>query len=161
MKKPLIVAGVVVLGVAGWLIFRPELLFIDRSVSEDLPSAQAGGGAETAKLASGSFHGVAHKTTGTASVHRLSNGKRILRFTDFETSNGPALQIYLVAAGDASDNETVTRAGFVTLGPIKGNIGNQNYDIPDEVDLSKYRAVTVWCSRFNVNFGTAPLAAVN
>ncbi|HEX9264600.1 MAG TPA: DM13 domain-containing protein [Candidatus Binatia bacterium] len=45
------------------------------------------------------------------------------------------------------------------LGSIKGNIGDQNYDLPAGVDLSKYRAVTVWCKRFGVNFATAPLAS--
>jgi Electron transfer DM13 len=53
--------------------------------------------------------------------------------------------------------ETVTRAGFLHLGPLKGNIGDQNYDVPADADLEKHRAVTVWCRRFGVNFGTAPL----
>jgi len=57
------------------------------------------------------------------------------------------------------DNETVTKSGFVHLGALKGNIGDQNYDVPADVDLSTHRAVTVWCRRFGVNFGTAPLAA--
>ena len=66
--------------------------------------------------------------------------------------------MYLVAAADASDNETVTKAGFVELGKLKGNEGDQNYDIPAGLDLEKYRAVTIWCRRFGVNFATAPLA---
>ena len=82
----------------------------------------------------------------------------MLRFTDFATSNGPELRLYLVAAGDAKDNETVKQAGFIDLGPLKGNVGDQNYDLPADLDLSKYRAVTVWCVRFSVNFTTAPLA---
>jgi hypothetical protein len=49
-------------------------------------------------------------------------------------------------------------ATFVELGSLKGNVGDQNYDVPTETDLSKYRAVTVWCRRFGVNFGTAPLS---
>jgi hypothetical protein len=65
--------------------------------------------------------------------------------------------IYLVAAPDAKDDVTVKNAGFIDLGPMKGNMGDQNYDIPAEVDLDKYQAVTIWCARFNVNFGTAPL----
>jgi hypothetical protein len=64
-----------------------------------------------------------------------------------------------VAAPDARDNETVTKAGFITLGALKGNIGDQNYDLPADVDLAKYRSVSVWCRRFSVNFATAPLAA--
>ena len=43
------------------------------------------------------------------------------------------------------------------LGKLKGNEGDQNYDVPDDLDLSRYRAVTIWCRRFSVNFATAPL----
>jgi hypothetical protein len=109
-------------------------------------------------LASGKFHGVAHKTEGSATIYKLASGKRVLRLTDFETSNGPDVQVYLVAAPDASDNDTVTRAGFINVGALKGNKGNQNYDVPDNVDLNKYQAVTIWCRRFGVNFATAPLS---
>jgi Electron transfer DM13 len=84
----------------------------------------------------------------------------VLRFTDFKTSNGPDVHVYLVAADDASDSESVTKAGFVDLGSIKGNIGDQNYTLGSNVDLSKYRAVSVWCKRFSVNFGTAALSTV-
>jgi len=68
--------------------------------------------------------------------------------------------VYLVAAPDVTDNATVAKAGFVELGTLKGNIGDQNYDVPDSVDLEKYRAATIWCKRFSVNFGTAPLTPV-
>jgi hypothetical protein len=109
------------------------------------------------KLAEGPFHGVAHETKGIASIYGLPEGKKVLRFSGFETSNGPDVQVYLVAASDARDNETVTKAGFIHVGPLKGNIGDQNYDLPADVDLTKYRSVTVWCRRFGVNFATAPL----
>jgi hypothetical protein len=67
------------------------------------------------------------------------------------------VRVYLVAAADAADNATVTRAGFVELGKLKGTDGDQNYDVPSGLDLGKYRAVTIWCKRFSVNFATAPL----
>ena len=79
--------------------------------------------------------------------------------TEFETSNGPNLHVYLVAADDASDNETVMKAGFVSLGALKGNKGNQNYEVSTEIDLAKYRSVSIWCRRFGVNFATAPLTS--
>jgi len=85
------------------------------------------------------------------------DSKRILRLTNFRTSNGPDVHVYLIAAPDAKDDETVKNAASVDLGILKGNIGDQNYDVPDSVDLGKYRAVMIWCKRFNVNFGTAPL----
>jgi len=69
------------------------------------------------------------------------------------------VHVYLVAANDASDHETVTRAGFIDLCSLKGNKGDQNYPIPARVDLSRYQSVTIWCVRFGVNFATAPLMA--
>ena len=62
-----------------------------------------------------------------------------------------------LAADDAADSAVVTRAGFIELGVLKGNVGDQNYELPAAVDLGRYRAVTIWCKRFSVNFGTAPL----
>jgi hypothetical protein len=109
------------------------------------------------KVTEGNFHGIAHETKGMASVYKLPDGKQVLRFSSFETSNGPDVHVYLVAAMDAKDNDSVTKAGFVDLGSIKGNIGAQNYDLPAGVDLGKFRTVTVWCKRFGVNFATAPL----
>lgn len=82
----------------------------------------------------------------------------MLRLTNFSTSNGPDVRVTLVAAADATDDPSVQRAGYVSLGVMKGNVGDQNYDVPADLDLSVYRAVTIWCERFSVNFGTAPLS---
>ena len=117
-----------------------------------------GPGATPERLVSGQFHTNAHETRGTAAIYLLADGRRVLRLSAFETSNGPDVRVYLVAAADVQDNETVKRAGFVELGPMKGNRGDQNYEVPADLDLSKYHAVTIWCRRFGVNFGTAPLS---
>lgn len=157
MSKKLAVIVVALIAAAGaWYAFRPERLFINQKVNEQFPSASAGNMAPM-KLVAGEFHAGAHETKGTAAIFRLADGQRTLRLTNFETSNGPDVHVYLVAAADAKDNDTVKTAGFVELGSLKGNIGDQNYDVPANVDLAKYRAVTIWCARFNVNFGTAPL----
>ncbi len=148
-----------------WALFRPEKLFVNRKVNESLPTTATSAasmptGRSTmapAALLSGSFHSGAHETTGTASIYQLDGGKRVLRLTNFKTSNGPDVHVYLVAANDATDNDSVKKAGFLDLGSLKGNEGDQNYDLPTNVDLRKYRAVTIWCARFNVNFGTAPV----
>jgi Electron transfer DM13 len=162
MRRRTWIIGLVVLGAIGWYLFRPELLFVKTTVNESLPTetaAQAGSPSEDAEasiLLSGKFRSLAHETAGTAAIHNLG-GRRVLRLTGFSTSNGPDVRVFLVAATDAPDNETVTKAGFVELGKLKGTQGDQNYDIPGGVDLDKYRAVTIWCHRFSVNFGTAPL----
>lgn len=158
-RNALIVFGVV--AVAGlWFLFRPEKLFINKTVNESMPMAVATATANPmgpAALAAGQFHSGAHDTSGTATIYQVEQGKRVLRLTNFKTSNGPDVHVYLVAANDATDNATVQKAGYVDVSPIKGNEGDQNYDVPASVDLAKYKAVTIWCARFNVNFGTAPL----
>jgi hypothetical protein len=138
-----------------WYAFRPERLAVNVRVNEGFPSIHGVSSAEI--MESGTFYGVMHPATGTATIYRLADGDRILRFTNFRTSNGPDVHVYLVAADDARDNASVLHAGFIDLGTIKGNIGDQNYALGADVDLSKYRAVSVWCKRFNINFGVAPL----
>lgn len=163
-RKAVAIVVAVAVAVVGWYLFRPERLFVNQKVNETLATESVGSAtatpavaAEPKELESGMFHGVAHTTKGTASIYALPDGKKVLRFTDFETSNGPDVQVYLVAAPDANDSETVKKAGFVHVGALKGNQGDQNYELPASVDLSKYKSVTIWCRRFGVNFGTAPL----
>ncbi len=158
-NNKVVIATIAVLGLAGWAAFRPELLFVNKTVNEPLPAINAAAKSDTpSTLSTGSFRGIAHETKGTASVLRLADGKNILRLTDFKTSNGPDVHVYLVAANDANDNATVQSAGYIDLGSIKGNEGDQNYELPTNTDLNKYQAVTIWCARFHVNFATAPLA---
>ena len=163
-KRNLIIGlGTITLAIA-WYAFRPELLFINKTVNEQLPVAQSASmamskGTEPMVLGKGDFRGLAHETKGAATVHQLADGKRILRLTDFETSNGPDVHVYLVAAEMANNNATVTQAGFIDLGSLKGNKGDQNYDVPGDADLNKYRSVSIWCARFGVNFGAATLGS--
>jgi hypothetical protein len=155
MNRRVWIGGLVVLGGIGWYLFRPELLFVNQKVNEEQVASV--GASVMRALATGRFHSVAHETHGTATIQDVGAGRRVLRLTDFATSNGPDVRVYLVAAPDAADNATVTKAGFVELGKLKGNQGDQNYDVPEDLDLTHYRAVTIWCRRFSVNFATAPL----
>ena len=156
-RKKMIYGLAVIVAIALWAAFRPERLLVNAKVNEAMPSDLSN--TSQTVLTSGSFHSGAHETKGTATIYHLADGKRILRLTDFETSNGPDVHVYLVAANDARDAETVEKAGFLELGSLKGNIGDQNYNVPTDADLAKYRAVTIWCKRFSVNFGTAPLSS--
>jgi hypothetical protein len=160
-RRGTIAAVAIAVVAVAWYLFRPELLFVNKSVSEAFPAAVAGQmPSETVgePQARGMFHSAAHETKGEASIYQLADGKRVLRLTGFETSNGPDVHVLLGKAADASDNDTVKNAGYVDLGSLKGNIGDQNYEIPADVDAKEYNSVTIWCNRFSVNFGTAPLA---
>ena len=153
-KVAIPVVAVVVL--AAWYAFRPERLFVNRHVDEAMPAAS---GAVPAPLEDGHFYSILHPTEGVATIYRMADGTRVLRLTSFSTSNGPDVHVYMVAADDAKDAATVKQAGFVDLGEIKGNIGDQNYTLGSDLDLAKYRAVSIWCKRFSVNFGAAALRA--
>jgi hypothetical protein len=147
--------GLAVLGAAALAAFlayfEPQKLLIDDRVAEALPAATA-----IRTLTVGTFRSYEHSTSGRARVIATAEGRRYVRFEGFETSNGPALKVYLSAApatgpGDGFDDR------FVDLGDLKGNIGSQNYAIPAGVRLERYRSVVVWCRRFSVPFAAAPL----
>lgn len=110
-------------------------------------------------LQTGVFHGQVHTTSGRASVYQEADGKLILRLTNFKTSNGPDVHVLLIAANDAQDNDNFLKSNVerVELGKLKGNEGDQNYNIPAGTDLAKFHTVAIYCERFNANFGTAPL----
>jgi hypothetical protein len=110
-------------------------------------------------LATGTFHGKVHKTSGRATVYQESDGKLVLRLTNFKTSNGPDVHVILIAAKDADDDANFLNSSTqrVELGNLKGNEGDQNYEIPSDTDLSKFQTVSIYCERFNANFGAAPL----
>jgi hypothetical protein len=154
-KWKLAIAVLAIALFAAWYAFRPERLVLNHRVNEGFPAGEDPSSAQV--LESGTFYAVVHPTAGTATIYRLGNGDRILRFTNFNTSNGPNVHVYLVAADDAKDSATVKSAASIDLGTIKGNIGDQNYALGTDLDLSKYRTVSIWCKRFAVNFGAAPL----
>lgn len=109
-------------------------------------------------LLAGTFHSVAHKGTGEAQVVALSNGRRVLRLLDVKTYPAPELEVCLVGAPDAEDNDTVRQSGFVCLGSYNPRAGYAAYPLPPQIDLERHRAVTIWERGYQVNFTTAPLA---
>jgi Electron transfer DM13 len=147
----------------GLWLFEPQALFIDNTVSESAPAVDTTSGADPndgsgsrAELSRGTFRPLAHAARGHALVIDAADGKTYVRFEDFEVENGPDLRVYLSqAAADAPDSELA--AEFIDLGDLKGNIGEQNYLVPDSADLSKFQSVVVWCRRFSVGFAVAPI----
>jgi hypothetical protein len=149
-------AAVLVVVAAVTLIwFQPQKLFYDQAVDEALPTAESD---EPVELASGSFVSREHETTGTVRVLRLPDDRVIVRFEDFETSNGPVLVVWL-SQNTADGEDGAFDDDYLELGPLKGNVGDQNYVVPAEVDPTGWTSVVVWCDRFNVSFGAADLAA--
>jgi hypothetical protein len=115
--------------------------------------------AKAKTVATGTFHGKVHQTSGRATIYEQADGKLVLRLTNFKTSNGPDVHVVLVAAKDADDDANFVKNDTerVELGKLKGNEGDQNYQIPVGTDLAKFQTVSIYCERFNANFGAAPL----
>jgi hypothetical protein len=160
LRVPVIGTYLLTAAVAGGYLGRSTLF--DDEVNERVvrvtpPAAAAGGERAATKnvlLARGAFEPVAHPATGSATTIRTAAGARVLTLTSFEVDNGPDLRVYLVA-GPARDESEVH--DFKDLGALKGNKGNQQYDIPRGLDLDRYTTVVVWCRAFSVNFARAPL----
>jgi Electron transfer DM13 len=115
--------------------------------------------AKAKTIFTGKFHGKVHQTEGRATVYQEADGKLTLRLTNFKTSNGPDVHVILVATKDAVDdaNFLKSKTERVELGKLKGNEGDQNYEIPAGTDLTKFQTVSIYCERFDANFGAAPL----
>jgi hypothetical protein len=128
--------------------------------AQDGEDAQQGGGGEQrgpVTRASGGFGGLEHATTGSALVIELEDGSRFLRLEDLETSNGPDLRVIITDQPVSEDWHVWDDGEYIDLGPLKGNIGSSNYQIPRSVDLDEFRTAVIWCRRFSVGFGVAPL----
>jgi hypothetical protein len=145
--------------------FQLQKLLYDHPVHEPLPSAAApsqapGSAAAPVELASGPFVSGEHETRGTARVLRLADGSVVVRFEGFATSNGPLLVVRL-STNPADGPDAASTDGHVDLGPLRGNVGDQNYVVPAGVDTTAYTSVVVWCARFHVAFGAADLTPVS
>jgi hypothetical protein len=142
--------------VAAWWAFRPEKLWINQRVNESAPFASS---TDPQPLYTGRLEGKAHQTSGRATIYSTSDGKAYLRLTDFTTSNGPDVHVVLARGNDKALDQEIVKNNLDTieLGSLKGNQGDQNYDLPAAVDLNSYNAVAIYCERFHAVFGVARL----
>jgi hypothetical protein len=142
---------------------------VDSSAASAVPSAPASSGAAPSapapagpvQLAAGSLISHEHTTSGTVRIIKQPDGVRVLTLEDLATSNGPDVHVWLSAAHVVEGTGgwfTAGSADHYDLGIIKGNQGNQVYEIPADVDLSKYTSVDLWCVQFSVSFGATELS---
>lgn len=155
-KKAILAAIAIPALVAAWWAFRPEKLFLNQKVNEAAPAALS---SEPEPLYTGRLEGKIHSTSGRATVYKTAEGKEYLSLSDFTTSNGPDVHVLLVRANDKALELEIVKGDLdgVELGSLKGNQGDQNYDLPATADLNQYQAVAIYCERFHAIFGVAKL----
>ncbi|MBB5122990.1 electron transporter [Streptomyces eurocidicus] len=154
-----LLVGVLAVG-AGVVWFQPWKLWVNTTVHEAAPVAAEAGSGAPRTLAMGDLISHEHKTSGKVRVLELPDGSRTLRLEGLDTSAGPDVKVLL---SDAPVKEG--KAGWHvfddgahrSLGSLKGNKGDQNYALPADLDLGRYRSVSIWCDRFDVSFGAAAL----
>jgi hypothetical protein len=165
--------------VIGAYIFQPWKVFIDTEVQESLPTIQQTpenttepSDAETTPpesvstepivLAEGSLISHEYETSGTVKILQLADGSRVLRLENLDTSDGPKVEVWLTDSpviGGQDGWRVFDDGNYESLGLLKGNQGNQNYKIPDDLDLSDFSSVSLWCVTFSVSFGAAELVS--
>lgn len=178
LRRPMLVgligAGILIGAVLFW--FQPQKLLIDDRVDEAVPGeASPGAGAASGtgsagtsgpdeatstapvELARGMFVPLDHATSGTVRVLEAGDDARVVRLEGFETENGPDLFVYLTT-NRAGGEEGAFDDEVINLGRLKGNQGDQNYELPTDTDLARFRTVVIWCDRFNSPFGAADLS---
>lgn len=101
-----------------------------------------------------------HRGSGNATIYDLGTDGFVLRFEDFNVINGPDLRVLLTTHPDPMGRGDVHAddVTYVELGKLKGNIGNQNYLIPSDVNVYDQRSVVIYCKPFQVVFAVAPLS---
>ena len=139
----------------------PEEVEAEMEKAADSPDDQTDQpmpGADPVKLVGGVFVGADsfHEGSGRATIYDLGDGERVLRLEAFTVTNGPALHVLLVPDPRPEGRDDVT--GYLDLGELKGNVGNQNYEIPADVDVTEFGSVVIYCEPFHVIFATAGLS---
>lgn len=184
LRSPLAWVGVVLVGIVavfGLFWFQPWKLVVDRQVDEALPvvevtpvaTAAASAGAVPGPsattptgnriLAAGDFVTHEHETTGRAEIVRLADGRHRLVLRNLDTSNGPDLRVWLTdqrVVGGVAGWRVFDDGSWFEVARLKGNRGDQVYDLPPSVKPADFRSVSIWCRRFAVSFGAAALKTV-
>lgn len=146
---------------AGFWYFSVRDVVVDEEIvvaaeAEPMPAGKAGRAQEPksagpVSLARGRFHGEdGHDGSGVATVVETPDGRRLLTFSRFDVSPGPDVDVYLTPSGSSIDDR-------IELGDLKGNVGDQQYEIPVPSDLGRYDNVILYCVSFTVRIAVAPL----
>ncbi len=135
------------------------VVMMEEVMEESQMMAQQQPASEVQAVAMGSFKDADafHRGSGTATIYRTPDGAEVLRLEDLDVTNGPALHVVLSTHPDPERSEQVKQEGYVDLGDLKGNRGNQNYPIPAGVDTSIHKSVVIYCYPFAVVFSVATL----
>jgi hypothetical protein len=130
---------------------------MDEPMPTSIPEPTATVIQEPILITQGDFYGADdfHQGRGDAFIYQNPDGSYFLRFENFEVTNGPQLHVILGREPNPFNHDTL--GDYLDLGPLKGNIGDQNYVIPAGTDLETYGSVVIYCVPFRAIFAIAPI----
>ena len=156
MKKLILAGGIASIAVTIYFT-GAYTYFIENRVSEELPQMTSANQQQTLQepriIKQGNFVGADffHKGNGQAYILEYPDGRKILRFENFEVVNGPDLYVYLSEAS-APTGDLKSLGDYIDLGRLKDNIGDQNYELPQNISSNDYSSAVIWCKKFGVLF---------
>ena len=133
---------------------------VETMVTEEMPESEEPDATGPVALVTGALMDADdfHRGSGGVTAYRLEDGSQVLRLEDIEVTNGPDLRVLVAPGHGITDRSALQAAGDVELGPLKGNIGSQNYDFPDGYQVPEQLTVIIYCKPFHVLFATAELS---
>lgn len=132
---------------------------VDQQVDTPLNEPLLAGMTPDRVIASGSFYRVEVRGEGTATLYRLADGRRILRFENFQTGENTDLFVWLSEVAKPANSAEAVRSPHVELTNLKSTVGSQNYEIPASVPTEKIRSIVIWCQPVAIAYAAAALAA--
>lgn len=95
---------------------------------------------------------------GRVIVYEWPDGRKLVRLEGFTAARGPDLRVVLSASPNPQTPADVQLNNLdLELGPLKGNIGSQHFELPPDIDLARYASVVIFSPPTNLVFSSAPL----
>jgi len=123
----------------------PWKIVIDQQVDVPLVEPAPAGLASAKVLGTAKLYNVDKVGEGTAKIYELPDGSRQVRLEDFFVSINSDLEIRLSELAAPHSTDEVEKAPFKVVAPLKATVGSMNYEVPKDIDVTRYRSVVIWC----------------
>lgn len=146
-------------GCAAGISTNPSSDTVNPSVTSTETNAVIVAQTQSVAIMSGTFVAAEKPTTGVARIVRQDGHHYLELDSAFSASDqGPDLHVLLEPSQKPPQTYQTQQSGsYVNLGKLQKFKGTQRYPIPDAINLSSFKSVSIWCRMANATFGYAPL----
>jgi hypothetical protein len=131
---------------------------VDQQVDTPLDEPLLPGMTPDRVIAQGSFYKVEVRGEGTAKLYRMPDGKRILRFENFQTGENTDLFVWLSELPKPANSAQAVGSPHIEISNLKSTIGTQNYEIPANIPTEKIKSIVIWCQPVQIAYAAVALA---